>query len=67
MTHEELAEQVVRNDLAEPLTNHGITPESVVKIINGSHDFRFISGIINGPIDVDKLDYLLRDARIMWA
>ena len=62
ITHEKLAEQVINNDLAEPLTNHGITPESVVKIINRTHDHKFISGIINGPIDVDKLDYLLRDA-----
>ncbi len=62
ITHEKLAERVICNDLAEPLTNHGITPESVVKIINNTHDFKFVSGIINGPIDIDKLDYLLRDA-----
>ncbi len=62
ITHEQLAEQVIFNDLAKSLTNHGITPEAVVKIINNTHDFKFISGIINGPIDVDKLDYLLRDA-----
>lgn len=62
ITHEKLAERVICNNLAEPLTNHGITPESVVNIINNTHDFKFISGIINGPIDIDKLDYLLRDA-----
>ena len=61
-THEELANKVINNGLHTHLINHGIVPEAVVSIINGTHDFKFISGIIDGPIDVDKLDYLLRDA-----
>jgi len=61
VTHEKLSEQII-SDLKVPLTNHGIAPESVINIINKKHDFKFLSGIVNGPMDVDKLDYLLRDA-----
>jgi len=62
ITHEQLAKKVINDNLSESLRNHGITPDSVIQIINDEHDFKFISGIINGPLDVDKLDYLLRDA-----
>lgn len=61
-THEELSKEIINNDLKDSLTRHGLNPESIIQIINNNHDFKFISGIINSPIDVDKLDYLLRDA-----
>lgn len=61
-SHEELTKDVINSDLKGALTNHGIIPEAVINIINKKHDFKFISGIVNGPMDVDKLDYLLRDA-----
>ena len=61
-THEELSKDIINNDLKDSLTRHGLNPESIIQIINNNHDFKFISGIINSPMDVDKLDYLLRDA-----
>ena len=61
-THEELSAKVINNELKQSLTDHGLNPEAIIQIINNKHDFEFISGIINSPIDVDKLDYLLRDA-----
>jgi len=62
ITHEELSEKIINEDLKDSLTRHGLNPESIIQIINKKHDFKFISGIINSPLDVDKLDYLLRDA-----
>jgi HD superfamily phosphohydrolase len=60
-THEQLAGEVIDHEL-QVLENHGITSSSVKKIIIGAHDYPFISQIVNGQLDVDKLDYLLRDA-----
>ena len=59
--HEELAAVMIREHLPKDLSNW-IDTEKVIKIIQGKHDYPFISQIINGQLDVDKLDYLLRDA-----
>ncbi len=60
-SHEEIAAEIINDELVV-LENHGITRPAVQKIIAGKHDYPFISQIINGQLDVDKLDYLLRDA-----
>lgn len=59
-THEQLAGQIIAK--FGVLESFGISLNSVEKIIRGKHDYPFISNIINGPLDADKLDYLLRDA-----
>ena len=58
--HEEIAGNIILADL-KVLENYGIPIQSVVKIINKKHEYLFISSIINSQLDVDKLDYLLRD------
>jgi HD superfamily phosphohydrolase len=58
--HEDIASDII--DKLPDLENHGITKEKVKSIIKGKHTYPFISQIINGPLDADKLDYLLRDA-----
>lgn len=60
-SHQEFAEDVISNYLPEDLGNW-VDKKQVIKMISGEHDYPFISQIIDGPIDVDKLDYLLRDA-----
>jgi HD superfamily phosphohydrolase len=59
-THETIAGEIIRK--LEVLEDYGISLNAVEKIITGEHDYPFISGIINGQLDADKLDYLLRDA-----
>ena len=44
------------------LEAHGVSISSVVDIIQGQHVHPFLHEIVDGPIDVDKLDYLLRDS-----
>lgn len=61
LTHEELASKVIMEYLPDDFGNW-VDRQQVIKIIKGKHDYPFISQIIDGPIDVDKLDYLLRDA-----
>ena len=62
ISHEDLSAEIINNDLKDALQDHGIDAGSVINIITKKHNFKFISGIVNGPLDVDKLDYLLRDA-----
>lgn len=59
-SHEDMgAELIAKLDVLE---KEGMSITSIQKIITGKHDYPFISDIINGQLDVDKLDYLLRDA-----
>ena len=45
------------------LSNHDIGLEEVLKIIKGkTSDTPYLSQLLHGAIDVDQLDYLLRDA-----
>jgi HD superfamily phosphohydrolase len=61
-SHEDLAAEIIDKKL-ETLESHDHIPLSSIKqIITRNHKLRFISEIINGPLDVDKLDYLIRDA-----
>jgi len=60
-THEDLAKDIILDVLPSDLSNL-INEQQVIKLIQGKHDYPFLSQIISGPIDIDKLDYLLRDA-----
>jgi len=57
-THDDIAgiAEAQFGALLEPL---GINPSEVCAIVKGSHR---LSGIIHGDLDVDRMDYLLRDA-----
>ncbi len=57
-THDDIAGIVEKQfkTLLEPLE---ISPSDVCAIVKGSHR---LSGIIHGDLDVDRMDYLLRDA-----
>lgn len=62
-THEELSEVIVKDKIPSEIEDHGITKSSVIQLIKTrGHRNPFLSHIINGPLDSDKLDYLLRDA-----
>ena len=57
-THDDIAgiAEAQFGALLEPL---GINPSEVCAIVKGTHR---LSGIIHGDLDVDRMDYLLRDA-----
>jgi HD superfamily phosphohydrolase len=62
-THEELCGDIIRSKIPSEIENWGITKGSVIQLIEPkTHGYPFLSQIINGPLDSDKLDYLLRDA-----
>jgi HD superfamily phosphohydrolase len=60
-THVEIGAEIIANEFGK-LERHGVTISSVIDIIKGQHAHPFLHQIIDGPIDVDKLDYLLRDS-----
>jgi hypothetical protein len=57
-THDDL-DLVVDEKLGELLHALGIDPDELCTVVKGRHP---LSGIIHGDLDVDRMDYLLRDA-----
>lgn len=58
MTHDDIG-QIVSQGTGTLLQEYGIDPGELCRIVKGSHR---LSGIIHGDLDVDRMDYLLRDA-----
>ena len=50
---------VINEPEAELLSGIGIDPGELCAVVQGTHEF---SGIIHSDLDVDRMDYLLRDA-----
>ncbi|MBN2136237.1 MAG: HD domain-containing protein [Sedimentisphaerales bacterium] len=60
--HAELGELVItqRKDIKEKLKDEGIDPKEIAALITGQHES--IPNILSASLDVDRLDYLARDA-----
>jgi uncharacterized protein len=62
--HESLAERHLQSGpVAAALERLAVSPERLLPLIQGTSSSPF-GGLVSGPIDVDKLDYLSRDARM---
>ncbi|ASJ03076.1 nucleotidyltransferase [Thermococcus profundus] len=48
--------------IPEILGKHGIDPHEVAKLILGKHGRRYLGQALHGDVDVDQIDYLIRDA-----
>lgn len=60
LSHEHFSKKKIReSEIADVLHDYGIHPDRVVKLISGKSR---LGGIIAGHIDVDRVDYLMRDA-----
>ncbi|MES3517540.1 MAG: HD domain-containing protein [Natronomonas sp.] len=57
--HDEVEDRLTTGAVAEVLTDHGIDPGSVVDLVAGEGR---LAGLISGELDVDRMDYLVRDA-----
>jgi len=62
--HEEITAEIVKTCFKSELEKHAIPVDFVAQIIQNSRTprYQFICGIINGPLDADKIDYILRDS-----
>jgi len=62
--HQDVSLLLGRSDVREVLGAMGIDAGDVASLIQGTHP---LSGIIHGELDVDRMDYLLRDAHYTGA
>ena len=58
-THTSIGHLLKKSSLQEQVSSLGACPEDVVEMIEGRHP---LAEIIHGDLDVDRMDYLLRDA-----
>lgn len=63
-SHDDIREQLKEPILAKQFEKNSISPDEVAALISGSHRY---AGIIHGDLDVDRMDYLLRDAHYTGA
>ncbi|HUI39640.1 MAG TPA: HD domain-containing protein [Methanothrix sp.] len=57
-SHENAIETLRKGELKDVLDRHGLTPGEMQSLISGNG----IGEVVSGEIDVDRMDYLLRDA-----
>ncbi len=57
--HENISVKIVENNLSDKIEKYGFDTKKVVKYIKGKSNW---GKLISGEIDVDRLDYLNRDA-----
>ncbi|OPY40654.1 MAG: deoxyguanosinetriphosphate triphosphohydrolase-like protein [Methanoregulaceae archaeon PtaU1.Bin222] len=62
--HQDLGTQICRGEVGAILEKMGIDRQEIESLIQGIHP---LSGIIHGELDVDRMDYLLRDAHYTGA
>ncbi len=65
--HERYTVSVIENTIiGEYITNEGLNVKNVVNLINGKYvenaEFAYLNYLISSELDVDRLDYLQRDA-----
>ncbi len=68
--HEQVGRQMIEgSDIASALERHGLSPARVADLVDPPRDRplppsdALLIRLLSGPLDVDKLDYLPRDAR----
>jgi HD superfamily phosphohydrolase len=63
-THEDIASEIIKSCFKYDLEKHAIPVDFVAQIIQNSRSphYQFICGIVNGQLDADKIDYILRDS-----
>lgn len=57
--HHEIEHMLNGDEIGEALDRLDLEPDEVCRMIEGRHE---LSGIIHGDLDVDRMDYLMRDA-----
>ncbi len=58
-SHDEIGPYLITPEIADILEENGTDPKEIAGIVAGNHR---LAEIIHGDLDVDRMDYLLRDA-----
>jgi HD superfamily phosphohydrolase len=66
LSHEVMSMRIIEEDgeVCEALEEMGLSRKEVVDVLNGSN---VLSSLVSGPLDVDRLDFLVRDAYFTGA
>ncbi|MEZ0290226.1 MAG: HD domain-containing protein [Sulfolobales archaeon] len=64
LDHERLSSMVIREDpeLKDLLKSEGLDPDEIARIVEGKHRDPLINMLLSSDLDVDRLDYLVRDS-----
>ncbi len=68
--HEMYSKQMILDsstEINQILIKHKINPKNVVSILDHNHPNPFLNDLISSQIDVDRMDYLQRDAQFTGA
>jgi HD superfamily phosphohydrolase len=57
--HDEVGDLLAGGEVARVLTEHGLNPERIAGLVAGEGEF---GQLVSGELDVDRMDYLVRDA-----
>ncbi|WP_415382924.1 HD domain-containing protein [Halosimplex sp. TS25] len=57
--HDDVGDLLGSGPVARVLTDHGLNPDSVADLVAGDGE---LGQIVSGELDVDRMDYLVRDA-----
>jgi HD superfamily phosphohydrolase len=57
--HDEVSHLLDGTELGNVLDAHGLDPDRVAALVRGEGD---LGGLVSGELDVDRMDYLVRDA-----
>ncbi len=57
--HENVADRLKRGELGDVLADHGLKPHRIQRLIRGE---THLGQMVSGEVDVDRMDYLTRDA-----
>ncbi|MGV8128847.1 MAG: HD domain-containing protein [Methanolinea sp.] len=63
-SHQDIEALLCRGEMHAILERMGVDQQEIQSLIQGNHP---LSGIIHGELDVDRMDYLLRDAHYTGA
>ena len=61
--HEEYSKYLIENHFSDMIKKAKVDPKAVSELIDGHYRSKnYLSKIVNGQLDVDRMDYLLRDS-----
>lgn len=60
--HEQIGARIIEERLGPLLADHGVDVAQVLAILQGTAGLPYLTELISSQVDVDRMDYLLRDS-----
>lgn len=60
--HEQIGARIIEERLGALLSAHGVDVSLVLRILRGTAGMPYLTELISSQVDVDRMDYLLRDS-----